>query len=104
MKKIIKGKIYDTEDARLVAETGSVGVSKHEFSWGSERLYCTGDGEWFLYREGGPLAPFVTDKDEDEMSGEAWKVLLRDEAMRWLREHGCAHELRAHFGDDEKEI
>ncbi len=46
MKKIIGGKLYNTETADLVADRG---ISTHDFYQTNEALYRTQKGAWFLH-------------------------------------------------------
>lgn len=47
MRKIIKGKIYDTEKARLIAEYSN-GLSITDFRHVYEDLYVTRAGQFFI--------------------------------------------------------
>ena len=55
MKKILGGKKYDTETARMVGNywNGNSGFGKCY-----EALYCKRTGEFFLYGEGGPMSKY----------------------------------------------
>ncbi len=48
MKKIIDGKVYNTETAECIADENK---SLHNFYSTSEALYRTKKGAWFLYGE-----------------------------------------------------
>ena len=52
MKKVINGKVYDTDTAREVGCFDS-GAGDRLFGW-SETLYVKRTGEYFLFGEGGP--------------------------------------------------
>jgi hypothetical protein len=92
MKKEIDGQSYDTEASELMGETGSVGISRDEFGWWSERLYCTKEGEWFILTESGPMTRFARGDAVDHRYRENWRVVSKDEAVVWLKEHGCITE------------
>lgn len=51
MKKIIDGKLYNTETAKFLAEFES-SDGKSSFAWYREALYITRSGNYFLYGEG----------------------------------------------------
>ena len=53
MKKIINGKVYDTEKAKQVAYYSSAG-SWRDFQHYEETLYLKKTGEYFLFGEGAP--------------------------------------------------
>lgn len=55
MKKILGGKKYDTETARVV---GTYGNGSSGFGACSETLYRKRTGEFFLYGEGGPMSKY----------------------------------------------
>ena len=55
MKKIINGKLYDTETAKLIGRSYH-GEGPRDFRHYSEELYRKRTGEYFLYGEGGPMS------------------------------------------------
>ncbi len=52
MKKVINGKMYNTETARKMGSGGSVGLSQNDFRYFHENLYVKKTGEYFLAGEG----------------------------------------------------
>lgn len=57
-KKIINGKKYDVETARLV-DRWTYG-NPSDFYYQDEMLLCKTTGEYFLYAQGGPLSDYRT--------------------------------------------
>ena len=57
-KKIINGKKYDVETARLV-DRWTYG-NPSDFYYQDEMLLCKKTGEYFLYAQGGPLSDYRT--------------------------------------------
>ena len=54
MKKIINGKLYDTETAELLEE--NIENAEYSNEWTIERVYQKQNGEKFLYKAGGSLS------------------------------------------------
>ena len=57
MKKVIKGKLYNTETATFVANY--VYLNPTDFRYTNEELYITIRGNWFLFVEGGPMSKYA---------------------------------------------
>lgn len=102
MKKIINGKLYDTETAEVIGEYTSrysVGNFKHF----EETLYKKTTGEFFLYGEGGPASPYKELVEEHgATNGEKIIPLSLDEAKKWTEEKLTADEYIAIFGEVEE--
>ena len=96
MKKIINGKVYDTEKAR---ELGSDGGNAGTFQAWSERLYQKRTGEFFLYGEGGPATKYARSVGLNEWSGGEKIIPLDVKAARqWVEEHLDADDYEQIFG------
>lgn len=63
MKKIINGKLYDTETATYIG--GYTYGTKRDFSYVSESLYQKKNGELFLHGEGGPMSKYSESKGDN---------------------------------------
>lgn len=96
MKKIIKGKVYDTDTARLLGSDGNYFRSFQEWR---EQLYQKRTGEFFLYGEGGPASKYAHSIGLNEWSG-GWKIipLTAEKAREWAEEHLTADEYEEIFG------
>lgn len=86
MKKIIKGKLYDTETAR---ELGSDSYSNQsDFHYWSEILYQKRTGEFFLYGEGGAATKYAEAVGQNSWGGgERIMPLSYSEAQEWAEKH-----------------
>jgi len=105
MKKILKGKRYDTDTAKLLGE-----YSAHpgSFDYISEELYRKQTGEYFLYGEGGARSKYAEHVEQSTWGpGEAIIPLTPEAAMQWAEEHLTADEYEAIFGpvpEDDSEV
>lgn len=98
MKKIIHGKMYNTETARLVG-TYSYGYPRN-FEHYSEELYVKITGEYFLAGEGGCLSKYAVSTGQNEVSGSEKIIpLTEDEAKEWAEEYLPADEYEQEFGE-----
>lgn len=98
MKKIINGKMYNTETAKRVGEwdNGRYG----DFGYCSESLYQKKTGEFFLYGEGGAMSKYVVYYGPNSWGGgEAITPLTEQSAKKWAEDHITAEEYEAIFGE-----
>lgn len=102
MKKIINGKMYDTETAEVKGEyTSRYSVS--DFKYFKEILYQKKTGEFFLYGEGGGLSPYKeVVEDHGATYGEKIILLSEDEAKKWAEEKISVDEYIDLFGEVEE--
>lgn len=109
MKQIIKGKKYDTETAKVVAEISGGGSGWRDFGYYEETLYKKRTGEYFLHGEGGPMTRYAI-----SVGGNSWtsgsKIipLTYDGAREWAEKNLGVEEYEAEFGevveDDSKTV
>ena len=97
MKKVINGKVYDTDTARKVGCI-DYGLGDRLFGW-SETLYVKRTGEYFLYGEGGPGSKYSVQIGVNQSSGST-KIfpLAYDDACKWAEENLDGDEYIAEFG------
>lgn len=97
MKKIINGKVYDTDTAR---DMGSDSFGNYgDFSHWTETLYQKRTGEYFLHGEGGPMSRYAETIGQNQWSGgEKIIPLSPAKAREWAEEHLSADEYEAAFG------
>lgn len=97
MKKIINGKVYDTDKAReLGADSYS---SPRDFGYWCETLYQKRTGEFFLYGEGGPMSRYARSIDQNSWSGgEKIMPLSAANARKWAEDHLDADDYEKIFG------
>lgn len=101
MKKIINGKVYNTETA---TELGSYwnGYPHGDFAYASETLYIKKTGEYFLYCEGGPLSEYAEYVGRDRCFGSYIYPYSKATAKEWAAEKLSAEEYEKIFGEVEE--
>lgn len=86
MKRIINGKLYDTNTATFIGER-SYGIPG-DFAYFSESLYQKKTGEFFLYGEGGPMSRYSVSCGNNSCSGSETIIPERDfDVKEWVAEH-----------------
>lgn len=98
MKKIISGKLYDTETAK---EIGSAyhGEGPRDFNYFEERLYRKRTGEYFLHGEGGPMTRYAVSTGQNSWSGgERIEPMSYSSAKEWAEKNMDADDYQAEFG------
>lgn len=96
MKKIINGKLYDTDTAK---EVGSFSENYRSFEYIHEQLFRKRTGEYFLYGEGGPMSKYARRVDHSTTSGsEDITPITYAEACAWAEEHMDPDDYIEHFG------
>ena len=99
MKKIINGKVYDTETAKEVGSWCTAG-SWRDFNHMEETLYKKKTGEFFIYGEGGPMTKYAQSIGQNEWSGgERIMPMSFSEAQKWAEDHLDGEEYEAIFGE-----
>jgi hypothetical protein len=102
MKKIINGKLYNTETAQLIASYSNTGDTR-DFSRFSEELYQKKTGEYFLYGEGGPMTKYSRSCGQNSWSGDENIEPLTDTAAKaWAEEYMDADDFMGVFGPVEE--
>lgn len=98
MKKILGGKLYNTETAKQVG-VWSNGGSCRDFSHIEESLYQKKTGEFFLFGEGGPRTKYAESAGQNQWTGGSQIIPLTWEAARqWAEQHLDADDYEAIFG------
>lgn len=107
MKKIIKGKLYDTTTAKELGWWENI-QDVRNFSHFSETLYRKRTGEFFLYGKGGPSTKYSQRVDQNCWSGGEDIIPVSAENARiWAEEHLDADDYEKIFGpvsEDEEDI
>jgi hypothetical protein len=88
MKKIIDGKLYDTDKAKRI-RNHSNGFDSNNFNWCDESLYQTKSGVFFLAGSGGPMTRYGSDYGNSRGSGERIIPMTADETREWLEMVGA---------------
>ena len=107
MKRIIKGKVYDTATAKELGWWENI-QDVRNFNHFSETLYRKRTGEFFLYGEGGPSTKYSQRVDQNCWSGgEDIIPISVDNAREWVEDHLEAEDYEKIFGavsEDEEDI
>ena len=106
MKKIINGKVYNTDTAIKIAEyeSGSVTDGLHYYT---ETLYRKKTGEYFIHGEGGAATIYGEQTSYDRrLGGERIYPISFDKATEWAEKHMDADAYIKEFGivDDDSKI
>ena len=101
MKKIINGKLYNTETAKEVA-TYSNGYPGSDFRVIDETLYQKRTGEYFLHGEGGPMTRYAKEVWGGVGYGEEIIPVTEARAKEWILEHCSADTYMELFGEVEE--
>lgn len=102
MKRIINGKMYDTDTATLVADYEPDYDNSWDECW-HQILYITQTKEWFLYGEGNPWSQdsiFVSDNSFNDSS--AIEPFTSEQAKEWLADRNFVDEYINYFGEPEE--
>ena len=99
MKKIISGKVYDTDTAQELGSWENAG-NWRDYGHMAETLYRKKTGEFFLHGEGGPMTKYAQAVGQNEWSGGSRIMPMSfAEAREWAEEHLDAEEYEAIFGE-----
>lgn len=100
MKKVINGKLYDTQTPQ---ELGSWWNGSSDFSICWEYLYKKKTGEYFLYGKGGATSKYARSwGNTGSQSGESVIPLTEAEARSWAEQKLDADEYIEIFGGVEE--
>jgi len=96
MKRIIKGKLFDTAKSECIADEGR---SLHNFYSTSEALYRTASGAWFLYGESSAGGKYSKWNGDSCGWGEGIVPLERDEVLAWAEQASIDSEEQARIAE-----
>lgn len=92
MKKVINGKLYNTETAKRLGYTFH-GESRSDFRYYEETLYKTKSGQYFIHGEGGPMSRYSRAVGQNSWSGgESIRPVSEEAAQAWCEEELDAEE------------
>ena len=103
MKKIINGKVYDTNTAKRL---GAYEPNPYhsDFHWYCETLYQKKTGEFFLHGEGNAASPYSRSCGQNEWcGGEKIVPLTFAEAQKWAEDHLDGDEYCEIFGEPDED-
>lgn len=102
MKKVINGKMYNTETAKEVGYWDNR-YPTNDFNWCSETLYKKKTGEFFIYGEGGALSEYSRKVGQHQWSGGSNIIpLTYDETQEWVEEKLDGEDYEKIFGEVEE--
>lgn len=101
MRKIINGKMYDTNTAKVIGTWSNYKYG--DFNYCEETLYKKKTGEYFLYGEGGALSKYAKScGNNDTCGGSEFIPLSKNEAKKWMECNTSAEKYIAEFGEVEE--
>ncbi len=103
MKKVIDGKLYNTETAEHVHgwDNGRYG---NDFRNRSKDLYRTKKGNWFLHHSGGPMTDMARSCGSNSTCGSSdIEPVSETDALGFLESHGGAEAALKYFAEQIEE-
>ena len=98
MKKIINGRMYDTETAEKIEEWDN-GMYGNDFRACEETLYKKKTGEYFIYGHGGALSKYSISCGNGSTGSSDIIPLTEDEAKNWMETKGDPDVYLEEFGE-----
>ncbi len=103
MKRIVNGRVYNTETAEVICDCSPSGFYGGDFRVESTTLYKSPKGTFFIAGKGGPLSRWAEPEGQSGMrSGEGLRVLDEAEARELCERHGSEEDWLAAFGEPEE--
>ena len=102
MKRIIDGKVYNTDTATEVAHFWN-GLGGSDFRNVRESLYVTKKGNWFLCGSGGPMSKYAVSNGNTTSEGSDILPISKADAMRWLESYDETEAIEKYFQDNIEE-
>jgi len=98
MKKVVEGKVYNTETAELIHSWDN-GCYAGDFHACEETLYQTKKGAFFIHGSGGALSKYAVPVAGGTGGSDNIKPVTRQEASDWLEKHDGTDAIEEHFSD-----
>ena len=99
MKKIINGRLYNTETAEKIAEWNN-SIYGNDFRSCEETLYKKKTGEYFIYGSGGALSKYSVPCGNNGSSGASdITPLSKDNVKIWMENYGTPDSYIKEFGE-----
>ena len=95
MKKIINGKIYNTDTATRIGN--HVCFIRGDFRYEDTDLFKTEKGAWFIGGEGGPLSRWSQPCGNGQRGGSGIEVMTTVEALAWAEFAGIDADVIAQY-------
>lgn len=101
MKKVIDGKLYNTETAEAIAHWSN-DLPRGDFRNCDETLLKTAKGAFFVYGEGGAMTQWSQAAGDMRCGGTDILAMTTDEARAWCETHSIdADTIAQHFDIEE---
>jgi hypothetical protein len=101
MKRVIEGKIYNTDTATAIASFDS-GHHSGDFDAERETLYVTKKGSYFIAGEGGANSRWAHHSGRGRCAGSDIVVITKSEALNWCETHKVSADvISGHFDLEE---
>lgn len=97
MRKIISGKVYNTETAEFLGGDHN-GFPRNDFRWVFEGLYKTKKGRFFIEGDGGPMSKYAQSSGDGITGSTDLYLISAEEAMEWGEEHMSISDYEEAFG------
>lgn len=91
MKKIINGRLYDTETAKMIG-SWSNGLSSSDFHYCTEDIYQKKNGEYFLHGSGGAMSKYGKSYGGGMCGSQDIIPMTEKEVKIWAETHLTADE------------
>lgn len=101
MKKVINGKLYNTESAKKLGYWSN-GLGYDDFAFCEETLYKTKSGQYFLHGAGGGNSKYGEWHGNSGGPGEVIRPYTEADAKEWCEEHLDADEYISIWGEPEE--
>lgn len=103
MKKVINGKLYNTDTAKKCGEY-EPNPYQSDFNWFCEELYQKKTGEFFIYGSGNASSPYSKSCGQNEWCGSEKIIpMTYEEAQKWAEKHLDGDEYISIFGEPEED-
>lgn len=102
MRKIVNGRIYDTETAEYLCDLSPSGFMRGDFQWEDTALYRSPKGQYFLAGEGGARSRWGREHGQNGwISGSGMELIDEDRAKFLVAEMYKAEKYIELFGEPE---
>ncbi len=100
MKKIIRGKRFDTDSAHRIGSDCS-SLPANDFGYWDVSLYVSPRSKsYFIAGSGGPMTRFAQSAGQNQWTGGSDLIpMTREEAFAWAQEHLTTEEIEKEFSD-----
>jgi len=98
MKRVINGKVYNTETATLIGGYSNQRPS-NDFYFVDEDLYITKKGSFFIAGAGGAMTNYAKPVGDATGGGSSIIPLTKAKALEWAEQHTEADIIEKYFGE-----